>query len=70
MSGSVFAATFFVVNPFNKFDLYLKDHELFTFTLSTFPAASSPEDYSSLSEYSIKLHKFIIKSKFSDVSTC
>ena len=29
MSGLLFAATLLVVNPFNKFDLYLKVLELF-----------------------------------------
>ena len=36
--GLTFAATFFVVNPFYKFDLYLKELELSTVTSVISPA--------------------------------
>ena len=36
ISGLVFAATSFVVNPFNTSHLYLEDNESFAFTLSIF----------------------------------
>ena len=81
MSGLTFAATSLVVNPFNKFDLHLHEDESFAFTLLMFPVAfkffssllychKDPEDCSLLSEYSIKLDKFIIKLRFSDASIC
>ena len=41
MSGLVFAATFLVVNPFNKFDLYLKELELSTVTFCISPSLSN-----------------------------
>ena len=36
ISGSTFASISLVVSPFNKFDLYLKEDESLTLTLSNF----------------------------------
>ena len=40
ISGLTFAPTSLLVNPINKFDLYLKEDESFALTLSIFPADS------------------------------